>query len=141
MQERSITLEGTDPIRILGVNNQKFKIIRSHFPKLKLVARGSTIKAIGDNKEISRFEEKLEKLVQHLELYNELTDLNIEELLGQDDLVDNERQNGDVLVYGNDGLLVKARTPNQQKMVTSISENDMLFAVGPAGTTGGPVPA
>lgn len=134
LHERSIILEGIDPVQILGVNNKKFKILISHFPKLKIVARGGTIKVIGAKKEIDRFEEKLAMLIEHLEHYNELTELDIEDLLGSEEKVQSKKHNGDVLVHGNDGLMVKARTPNQQKMVTSLEKNDMLFAVGPAGT-------
>lgn len=134
LHETSIVLEGIDPVQILGVNNKKFKILRSHFPKLKVVARGGTIKVIGDKKEINRFEEKLGSLIEHIERYNELTEIDIEDILGSEEKASSKKYNGDVLVHGNDGLLVKARTPNQQKMVSSIDKNDMLFAVGPAGT-------
>ena len=134
LHERSIILEGIDPVQILGVNNNKFKVLSSNFPKLKVVARGGTIKVIGDKKEIERFEGKLDILIEHLERYNELSQLDIQDLLGPEEKAHSKSHNGDVLVHGNDGLLVKARTPNQQKMVSSLEKNDMLFAVGPAGT-------
>lgn len=133
LQERTLSFEGIDPVAVLGVNDQKFKLIRSHFPKLKLVARGNNIKAIGEPEVIDTFERKLAELVAHIEHFNTLTEDNITDILLRDAPTPNLNM-GDVLVHGNDGLQVKARTANQQLMVNELDKNDMLFAVGPAGT-------
>lgn len=134
MQERSISLEGIDPVKVLGVNDQKFQLIRSHFPKLKLVARGSKIKVIGEAEQIDHFESKLGEVIAYLEKYNRLSEENLVDVLLQDKPVKEELGQVKVLVHGNDGLQVKARTPNQQRMVSELEKNDMLFAIGPAGT-------
>ncbi|NEN25001.1 PhoH family protein [Cryomorpha ignava] len=135
MNERTIQIESIDPRELLGVNNKKFQFIGKHFPKLKLIARGDVIKAIGDEEELDRFESKLELFLKHFQKYNRLTESNIERLLNEDShdiLADNGGD--DVLVHGNSGLQVKARTANQRKMVELSAKNDMVFAIGPAGT-------
>ena len=135
MNERILPIESVDPRELLGVNNKKFHFIGKHFPKLKLIARGNVIKAIGDPDELDVFEGKLALFMEHLHKYNQLTENNIERLLSaeaEELLKDN---GGDaVLVHGNGGLQVKARTLNQRKMVELTVKNDMVFAIGPAGT-------
>lgn len=135
MNERIISIESIDPRELLGVNNKKLLFITQHFPTLKIIARGNVIKALGDPEELDIFEKKIELFLEHLRKYNRLTESNIERLLtsdGEEILQDN---GGDsVLVHGNGGLQVKARTANQRKMVELTAENDMVFAIGPAGT-------
>jgi phosphate starvation-inducible PhoH-like protein len=135
LSERTIHIESVDPRELLGVNNQKFQFISRHFPKLKLIARGNMIKAIGDDEVLDHFELKMELMVAHLLKYNRLTENNIERLLGENgsDLL---HSNGgdEVLVHGNSGLQVKARTVNQRLLVEASDRNDMVFAIGPAGT-------
>lgn len=135
MSERIISIQEADPRELFGVNNKKFQFIASHFPKLKVIARGDMIKAIGDEAELDLFEEKVQLCLDHLGRYNRLTENNIERLLAENgaDLMKDE--GGDaVLVHGNSGLQVKARTANQRRMVESSNEHDMVFAIGPAGT-------
>ncbi len=134
MFEKSFHLEGVDPIEFYGANNSKLDKIRSFFPKLKIVARGHIIKAMGEELETMRFEAKLNAL---LDQYHEFHRLSNETIgLIMNDLVDGEElsANKDVLVFGNNGKPIKARTPNQQKLVEACEEKDLIFAIGPAGT-------
>src|SRR4051812_8663329 len=138
MHEKIITLDSVEPVDIYGVNDIKLNVIKKHFPKLKLIARGYSLKVLGEAKEISRFEKKLDLLVDHYHKSGVLTDTVIERLLGQtgDNMVDSKEEaaNSDLILFGNNGLVIKAKTDNQRKMVSSIVKNDMLFAIGPAGT-------
>ena len=135
MLEKIITLEAIDPIELFGINNKKLLLISQYFPKLKIVSRGNIIKAIGEDSEIINFENKLNLMIRHFNAYNRLTEGNIETLMGEKGIDIMDAKNGDdILVYGNNGLQVKARTANQQKMVEACNETDMIFAVGPAGT-------
>lgn len=122
---------------LYGVNNSKLNLIKEYFPKLKIVARGDTIKLVGDDEEIDRFRDKLDLLVQYFEQYNSLPSETIEEILneeGGEDLVNGTREGDDVLVYGNQGTKITAKTVNQRRLVDSTNKNDMVFAIGPAGT-------
>ncbi len=138
MNEKIITLDSVEPVEIYGVNDVKLNIIQKHFPKLKIVARGYSIKLIGNSQEITRFEKKLDMLVDHFHKNGVLTDTVIERLLGQtgDNLLDlkDDISNNDIILFGNNGLVIKAKTPNQLKILNGIVKNDMLFAIGPAGT-------
>lgn len=138
MTEKIITLDSIEPVEIYGVNDVKINIIKKHFPKLKLIARGYSLKVLGETKEIARFEKKLEMLVDYYHKNGLLTEPVLERLLGQtgDNLLQakDEAQSSDIIMFGNNGLVIKAKTDNQRKMVSSILKNDMLFAIGPAGT-------
>src|SRR5690606_29680677 len=138
MNEKIITLDSVEPVEIYGVNDVKLNVIKKYFPKLKLVARGYSLKILGESKEIERFEKKLEQLVEHYHKTGVLTDTVIERLLGQtgDNLLSakDESINSNIILFGNNGLVIKAKTENQRKMVANVSKNDMLFAIGPAGT-------
>ena len=138
MTEKLITLDSIDPVEIYGVNDVKLNIIKKYFPKLKLIARGYSLKVLGDESEIGRFEKKLELMVDYYHKSGVLTDSTIERLLGQtgDNLIEAKEDaiNSDIIVFGNNGLVIKAKTDNQRRMMRSIVKNDMIFAVGPAGT-------
>lgn len=137
MNEKLLTLDSVDPVEIYGVNDTKLNVIRRYFPKLKLVARGFSLKVMGDSGEIARFEKRMELLIDHYHKTGVLGESAIERLLGQtgENLIEaKEDPNADIIVFGNNGLVIRSRTPNQKKMVESISRQDMLFAVGPAGT-------
>src|SRR6478735_11516971 len=114
MSEKIITLESVEPVEIYGVNDVKLNVLKKYFPKLKLVARGYSLKLIGDSPEISRFEKKLELLVDHFHKSGVLTDTVIERLLGQtgDNLLESkdEAANADLILFGNNGLVIKAKT-------------------------------
>lgn len=135
MNERTIHIESIDPRELLGVNNKKFHFISKHFPKLKLVARGNIIKAMGDKEELDRFETKINLFLEHFRRYNRLTESNIERLINDDaEEIMADTAGGKILVHGNSGLQIKARTLNQRKMVELSEKRDMIFAIGPAGT-------
>ncbi len=134
-QEKIITIPQVDPLELFGTNNSRFKLIKSYFPKLKIVARGDTIKAIGEPSELERFQKKFELILWHLEKYNRLNEAAIERMMNTEaEEVRKTAEREDVLVYGPGGITVTARTPNQRKLVEAHYANDMVFAVGPAGT-------
>lgn len=136
MSEKVIHIEDIAPVEIYGVNDNKLDKIKQHFPKLKIVARGHNIKVAGEEEEIQHFEMKLNLMIDHYHKYGNLTENNVERLLGGDAhrVMSTPDETNDVLVFGNSGLVVKARTVNQRRMVDSIAKNDIVFAVGPAGT-------
>lgn len=134
MQEKIIEIAGIDPILIFGVNDQKLKYIKKFFPKLKIVSRGSTVKVMGEPEIIEQFEIKFDLMIRHINRYNSLNDNNIENLMLQEESTIPFKDHGETIVHGNAGLLVKARSANQRKLVKATQENDMVFAIGPAGT-------
>jgi phosphate starvation-inducible PhoH-like protein len=117
----------------MGPNNAKLNIIKLHFPQLKIVARGQQIKAIGAEADMQRFDEAMERLRHHFNRFNSVSNTQLEMVLGGMESADSALGT-DVLVHGNGGRLIKARTENQKKLVKLSEENDMLFALGPAGT-------
>jgi phosphate starvation-inducible PhoH-like protein len=133
--EKIIDLKGIDLLSFLGVRNVNLKLIEANFPKVKFVQRGSDLALYGEDNELESVQEKINAIIAHLEKYNSLTENNLYNLLGKSrDEMLFESKGDEILVYGNKGINVKARTLNQRKMVDSIEENDMLFAIGPAGT-------
>lgn len=134
--ERIITVEGIDPLTIYGVNNTRFEMISHHYPKLKLVARGNQIMATGDVELIDDLESKLNRMVEFYSRYSRLTEGNIQDFLNDNDtsIIHAEEDAADVLVYGTNGRTIKARTINQRKLVELYQTNDLLFAIGPAGS-------
>ncbi|HET6991389.1 MAG TPA: PhoH family protein [Bacteroidia bacterium] len=141
MAEKNIELLNVEPIVIFGVNDTKLDYIRTFFPKLKIVARGNMIKTVGDKEQITRFEESVDAFQQYFKRYGTLTHANVETIMtgstenGNGNGNENKSEGAnDILVYGNQGLLVKARTPGQLRLVESTEKNDMIFAIGPAGT-------
>ncbi|MBT5858354.1 MAG: PhoH family protein [Flavobacteriales bacterium] len=133
MNEKIIDLENIDLVVLFGSNNRKLYKIREFFPKLKLVARGNKLKVIGNEDNILFFEKKFQSFMDHINQYNRLTLSQIERLVMEDETKVLETKN-DLILHGTEGKLIKARTVNQRKMVADISENDMMFAIGPAGT-------
>jgi len=136
MIEKSIYLEGIDPINIYGANNILLNRITSRFPKLRIVARGNEVIAIGEENEILNFEEKLGNLITFFHKYNRLTINDLDELLSSSTTswIQNKTEKNDILVYGNHGREIKATSVNQQKLVKEYEKNDLIFALGPAGT-------
>lgn len=134
MQEKTIEIVGVTPLELLGVNDQKLKLIKSYFTNLKVISRGNEIKVIGEEEVVERFEKKIELLIKHILRYNRLTENNITNLMLHDGDNIPYDEHGETIVHGNHGKLIKARTANQRKMVKESSENDMVFAIGPAGT-------
>ncbi|MAR39612.1 MAG: phosphate starvation-inducible protein PhoH [Flavobacteriales bacterium] len=133
MNEKIIDLEKIDLVVLFGSNNRKLYKIREFFPDLKLVARGNKLKVIGNEDHILFFEKKFQSFIDHINHYNRLTLSQIERLILEDESMVMENKN-DIILHGSDGKLIKARTVNQRKMVSNISKNDMMFAIGPAGT-------
>jgi phosphate starvation-inducible PhoH-like protein len=139
LNELKLTLDTVNPAHFWGANNENYEMIKLSFPKLKIVARGSDVKVLGDEQELKSFETKFNQLVQQLEKFSSLTNNDVESILGAkatklEKATEPNTGGGEVIVFGTNGLLVKARTANQRKMVTSIGKNDVLFAIGPAGT-------
>jgi len=133
MIEKVFYLESIDLLEFLGVNNSKIDKIKSRFPKLAITARGDWIKVSGETKEVSDFEEKLNLLIDYYHQYNVLKDNAIDEIIniGKTDSPEND---GDLILFGINGRPIKARTENQRKLVKLFETNDLLFAVGPAGS-------
>jgi phosphate starvation-inducible PhoH-like protein len=136
MIEKTIYLEGIDPLNLYGANNVLLDKIISYFPKLKIVGRGHELIVIGNESEIEGFEEKIELLIAFFHKYNKLTTGDIEDLFASDgsNWIDKKPGNSDVLVFGNHGKEIKAKSINQQRLVNDFEQNDILFALGPAGT-------
>ena len=141
MNELKLTIEHINPAVLWGPNNDHFEIIRKQYPKLKIVARGNEIKVLGDENELTTFEDKLSKLIQHVEKYETLDTNELGRILGSKvpdkpvtEAAADKSTTGDVIVFGPNGIMVKARTANQHRMVNSIGTNDIVFAIGPAGT-------
>ncbi len=138
MGEKTINLEQIHPIDIFGLKEEKLNLLRKAFPKLKIVLRGDKLILAGKDDEIKLFEQKINRIFQHFNYYNKITGENILEIVADDTGEVSPAVAGadspHVLVYGRDGMVVKARTPNQKRMVASFKENDMIFAIGPAGT-------
>jgi len=133
MNEIIIDLEKIDLVVVFGSNNRKLYKIREYFPDLKLVARGNKLKVIGNEEKILFFEKKFQSFIDHINQYNRLTISQIERLILEDEKKVLENKD-DVILHGIDGKLIKARTVNQRKIVSNIKKNDLLFAIGPAGT-------
>mgnify|MGYP001435084901 FL=1 len=136
MRETIIQIDSINPVEIFGENNSNITLLTKQFPKLKIIVRGNMVKAVGDDKQLKAFEEKMKLILAHFNKFNQLTESQIERLLdeGNDEITNATDNAGDVLVHGNAGRIVKAKTENQRKMVDCIEKADMLFAVGPAGT-------
>lgn len=136
MSEKIIVLDSVEPVEIYGVNDVKLNIIKKHFGKLKIVARGYSIKVLGEENEIKHFEKKLNLLIDYYHKNGLLTDKVIDRLLGPtgDEIIETADLQNDIILFGNNGLVVKAKTENQRRMVASINKKDMIFAIGPAGT-------
>lgn len=135
MNERSIPLTEIDPKEFFGTQNSTIKHIKAFFPKLKIVARGSDIKAFGEPVILDEFEKRMEMLIKYFDKYNSLDENSIEQLLTSNGKSSKSSKTADgVLVHGVSGKLIKAQTENQRRMVSKMETNDMLFAIGPAGT-------
>ncbi|MEC7654348.1 MAG: PhoH family protein [Bacteroidota bacterium] len=135
MHETLISIEGLDPVVLLGNENSNLRALQDKFPKLRIVARGNDFIIKGDRVDIGRFEEVMRMVVWHVDRYNSLSIDDVHRLVKSDEqTIMKEAGKNDVLVHGPGGHRVMARTPNQHKLVEAIKENDMVFAVGPAGT-------
>jgi phosphate starvation-inducible PhoH-like protein len=135
LSSRNIELGGINAAAFFGVNNENLKHLKTFFPKLSIVARGHKIVVKGEEEIIDQFEVKLTLLLRHFDRFNSLSENNIDNLMLSDGEKLLHTDNGsETLVHGNGGVKIKARTINQKKLIDSIEKNDMVFAIGPAGT-------
>jgi len=138
LRDTIINLETVNPIEFFGVNNGKLDILKKKFPLLKILSRGTQLKLSGAPEQVEGAKEKIDLIVQYLERNGHMSENYFEQILGGDDAetVDNfvERNPNDVLVFGPNGKTVRARTANQKRLVSSAEKNDIVFAIGPAGT-------
>ena len=136
MTEITINIEGIDSIDFFGVNNSRFNFIKKNFPTLRMVSRGSSIKAEGSEGDIDLFKQKVALMIGHIERFGKLTEDNIETIVlgDEEQRVQKPKEPNNVIVYGNNGLMIRARTENQLLMVKESEKNDIIFGIGPAGT-------
>lgn len=136
MSERVLQLDIASPLEIYGPGDRYLNEIKEFFPKLKIIARGELIKLIGEEHEILNFERRFDLLLIHFDRFGKINEDIVKQIMSEDDNgVKNKGEKGDdVLVYGRHGKLIKALTVNQKKMVESSKDNDLIFAIGPAGT-------
>lgn len=158
MSELLFSFEHLDPLVLWGAQDEHFQFLKKAFPKLKLVARGTDLKVLGEEGELLQFQQQFQNILDFVSKYNRLSSGELEGLISipvksgvkkietelkvipEDSVEDNSKilENvqsfGEPLVYGPNGLIVRARTPNQRRMVDSLNKNDILFAIGPAGT-------
>ena len=135
MIEKIIILDGVDPVIFFGTNNSNMQLIKSLYPKLRIVARGNVIKVIGDELELAGFEEKIRELENYCKELNLLTEEAIINIVkGKNDTLSAIQKQDNLIIFGMNGRPIQARTENQQKLVKAFDENDLLFAIGPAGS-------
>jgi phosphate starvation-inducible PhoH-like protein len=138
MNEKTISIEAYSPLDIYGANDNNLNLIKKMFPQLKIVARGVELKISGTDKNIKEFERRFILLLTSQERFGRITENDVMQIMGteESDIAEQAKadKNDDVLVFGRDGLLIKARTLNQRKMVKASDKNDLIFAIGPAGT-------
>lgn len=136
MNELILELEEISPKEFFGPQNANIELLKKYFPKLKIVARGNKLKAYGDEDLLEEFDHRMTMLMKHFGKYNKLDENVIERVLTSNSSEDynTSAKSGEVIVHGVGGKLIKAQTANQRKLVESMRKNDMVFAIGPAGT-------
>ena len=132
MIEKHIVLDDIDPVVFYGVGNAHLQMIKSLFPKVRIVARDNVIRILGDEEQMAKLEEDIENMRKHISTYNVISEKDILDIVnGKQTKIDAEKE---VLVYSVSGKPIKSRSNNQQMLVDAFNKNDMVFAVGPAGT-------
>jgi len=137
LTEAIINLETVNPIEFFGINNNKFEILKRKFPLLKILSRGSQIKLSGQPDEVSAAQGKIGQVISYLERNGHLSENYFSKILGDEEggeIVTEDPANNDILVFGPNGKVIKAKTANQKLMANVSEKNDVLFAIGPAGT-------
>ena len=137
MSEIVLNITGVDLVDLYGENDKKLNLLRAAYPSVKITSRGNSIKLSGEKRETQRVKDKIELMVRMLKEHDRITKQDVEELINDQNPFSNRlsgKENGNVIVYGRNGNPVKARTKNQKKLVELSEENDIVFAVGPAGT-------
>jgi phosphate starvation-inducible protein PhoH and related proteins len=132
LHEIIIQFDDNHPVDILGVNNSNLQVLRKHFSSLKLIARGDQLKALGPEEALEVFDKKWKELIHFLNEFNRLSESDVKNILQSNN--PSLKADEALILYGESGKVIKARTANQLKMVEACKENDMLFAIGPAGT-------
>ncbi len=135
MEEKVIKIDSIDPKDFFGPQNKNIKVLKNNFPNIKIVARGSQIKAYGKIEDLSELETRVNKIINYFLKYNILSDNEIETLLTKSDLeLETSSESHKPILHGVSGRVIKARTLNQRKIIDSVNNNNMVFAIGPAGT-------
>jgi len=138
LNETIIHLDGINPVDFFGINNSKLELLKRNFPEVKISARGSSIKLLGNQKDRDALEEKIKQILAMIERFGKVSDNSVENIITTPDVKSGDQtvpeMNEDVIVYGANGHVVKSRTENQRKMVLAAETNDIVFAIGPAGT-------
>lgn len=138
MTNKEVAIEHSEPTALLGVNNQNLKVIQKRFPKLRVISRGNQLIVSGEMTEIELFEQKLSMLEKFLLETKSLNQLQVESILSKEiedtEVISNTSPDDNIILHGNGGKVIRAKTPNQRKMVELLEKNDILFAIGPAGT-------
>lgn len=141
MIEKVIIIDSHNPVEIYGINDEKLNIVRKYFPQLKIIARGNEIKLIGQKEEIFRFEKKWKQLLRHYDDFGVLTISVIEGLMSNssekkefESIGHSEFVQPNIILYGTNGTVIKAKTANQQRLVYAVEKYDIVFAIGPAGS-------
>lgn len=137
MTEIIINLETINPIEFVGVNNSKFDILKKRFPAMKILSRGTQLKLSGKPEDVESASVKINQIINYLERNGHISENYFSRILGDDELGEmtaEELSSGDVLVFGPNGKVIRAKTPNQKLMTTTSDKNDITFAIGPAGT-------
>jgi len=135
LKERTLTINGINPVLFTGVKNEYLNFLKDFYPKIKIIFRGNELKIYGEPNQLDEFELKIDLILQHIQKYDKLDKETIEHII-----LSNQQEykefidSNDVIVHGVGGRLIKPQTPNQRKIVSSSSKNDMVFLVGPAGT-------
>lgn len=134
MTEKSILVEVSDLNKFYGVREANLEALVRFFPRLKVISRGDIIKVIGDSDEIKQFEDKLNAIISHFEKYNRLCANDIKQIVANDDSLSEMEKDKAILLYSVTGKPIKGRTKNQRVLIEASTKNDLLFAIGPAGT-------
>ncbi|MRT92867.1 PhoH family protein [Ancylomarina sp. 16SWW S1-10-2] len=135
MIERYISIGSIDPLDFYGINNNKLEILKDLFPKLQIVGRGSELIVKGEQKSLDLFENKINLILQHYNQYNVLTAANLKRIVLENTKeIEDPEDPKNIIVFGNNGKIIRSRTPNQRKLVQKSANNDMIFAIGPAGS-------
>ncbi len=139
MQNKEIVIEDIDPTALLGVMNKNLKVLQGKFPELKIVARGSSLLVTGENTKIAKLAAIVHAISEHIKQYGSIKEVQLEALAEGRKLSPDSDSSGtvsenDIILYGNGGKVIKVKSPNQRVMVDMVEKNDVVFAIGPAGT-------
>lgn len=136
MNELIIELKNIQPLEFFGTQNETLTALKSYYPQLKIVARGDVIKVYGEEDILQEFDKRMQMILAYYHKYNTLDASMVERILTSEEKsdYDSDKTDADILLHGVRGKKIKAKTPNQRKLVKAVEKNDMVFAIGPAGT-------